>query len=384
MYFNTTSSAPAMPSLPFAAGGTIRTSPPAAGAGLSAPALAPVMRSRAPRHTGIMGQPDHAGMRERRAHSGMTLRELQRQRAVVPPDATGQPGQPSAGSWSALASSLPSVGKRMLQTLTDVWTAELGPSGCAAAPVRSALPTLDSFRNKFSRDFEIWATPSARHATDMKGMIIVLGENHYDPEIQALITRVMLECLPARGDRFFMEGGLSVVCRERVEEYGLRFDDCRLLEKDSEAYAAGNRKLEKALDKLEACVIYLQEHVPSSRGQLHARNFLVYSQFIDRFSEQLPWSAIHRFNALVDIANIAIDELKEVTNQGSALRDRQMATMLRADRMPSALNFAVVGSSHLPGMRNQLHDLPCVFMQPKRMVATGESESLGEDFRKEL
>lgn len=380
MYFNTTSTSSAMPAPSAAASGGGRAPTPA----FASPAalLPPVMRNRAPRCGGL-GPPDYAGMRERRAQSGMTVRALQRQHGVVP-DRTRVPDRPADDAWAVLASSLPTIGRRMLQTLTDAWTAEVGPSGCAAAPVRHPLPTPDSFRNKFSPDFEIWMTPAARHATDMKGMIILLGENHYDPDIQALIARVMFECRPARGDRFFIEGGVEQVCKERGEEYGLRFDDCRLLEKNSAVYDAANRKLERALQALESCVTYLYEHVPSSRGELRARNFLMLTQFIDRFNDQLPRAAIPRFNALVDIANVAIDEMKEATVQGGAARDRQMATVLRADRVPNALNFAVVGSGHLPGLREQLHDLPCVLMQPKRMVTAGEAKSLEEAFRTEL
>ena len=223
----------------------------------------PVMRSKTPKYAGLPDRPDRAGMRERRKQADMTVRELQRQRGVAPVESTA--------SWwldacyrqlSTQITSLPSTGFQVLQSLTNLLAVDLGPQGCEAAPVVRTASALDDFQQKFSTDFEIWLSPSARRSEDMKGMVIVIGEHHYAPEIQARVKRVMLGFRQSRGDRFFIEGGERQVCVERVTKYAMELSDCRMLEKDFPEYSKLEKGKQEALHRLGLCVDYLRAHVP--------------------------------------------------------------------------------------------------------------------------
>ncbi len=345
----------------------------------------PVMRSKAPVYAGLPDQPDRAGMRERRKQTGMTVRELQRQRGIALIE--------NSASWSLDAcyrqlstriTSLPSTGRQALQSLMEMLTIDIGPQGCGAAPVDRPASALADFQKKFSKDFDIWLSPSARHSDDMKGLIIVVGEHHYDPAIQVLVRQVMMGFRRTRGDRFFMEGGEALACRERVQKYAMEPEDCRLLEKDSAVFQRLTNQKDEALRRLQRCGDYLQKHLPSARQDAIGKNLKTVTEFIKRYSGQLPASAIPDFNALMNEANEAIDLSEASLRNLQSVRDEQMAAAVRAVRTSSARNYVIVGAYHLQPIRQRLMDLPCIFMVPKSMVASDASLSLHANARTDL
>ncbi len=324
-------------------------------------------------------------MRERRKQADMTVRELQRQRGVAPVESTA--------SWwldacyrqlSTQITSLPSTGFQVLQSLTNLLAVDLGPQGCEAAPVVRTASALDDFQQKFSTDFEIWLSPSARRSEDMKGMVIVIGEHHNAPEIQAMVKRVMMGFRQSRGDRFFIEGGDLKLCAERVLKYSMDLSDCRLMERDFAEYFKLMKNIDEALRRLGLCVEYLRAHVPAAREGAGAKNILAYTGFIQRHSSQLPPAAISGFNLLVQATNDAMDLAEMSIAQKLPERDKQMAGVVRTERSVSARNYMVVGAQHAQGIRELLQDLPCVVMVPRQMVAENPALRLQGASRQEL
>ncbi len=352
---------------------------------LATPYHAPVMRSKAPKYLGLPDQPDRAGMRERRTQSEMTVRALQRQRGVAPAEpAASWPPVSYLNLLSSQISTLPSTGMQALQSVMNWLSVEIGPQGCTAAPVTQPSSALDEFQKKFSTDFEIWLSPSAQRSGEMKDIIIVIGEHHYDPAIQAMVKRVMMGFRQSRGDRFFVESGDTQVCAERVLKYKMSPRDCRLLETDSPVYLQLAKLKDEGVRKLSLCVDYLRAHVPSADEALHAANVLAYSQFIQRHSGQLPWKAIAGFNALMTAANDALTAAEDGIQNRKSERDEQMAAAIRSERSLSARNYVIVGAYHVQGIRERLADLPGVFMVPRQMVAKDPSLRQPEPPREEL
>lgn len=337
--------------------------------------FSPVMRSKSPARSVRVGPPDFSGMRERRTESEMTVSQLQQLRGVK---RTGET-TPSAG-WMTTVSSM---GQQAWETLTGVFSFEIGPPGAAAAPVIAKVPTLGEFQAKFSTDFEIWASPSARNAVDMKGTIVVLGEDHYDRGVAVSIQRVMQGF--RHGDRLFKEGGKEAGCREREARYGLRNGECRLLEKGAPIFDQMNMQLESVLLAQKACVAYLRKHVPlAASDTLPAANLKVYADFIQRYSRQLPAVALPAFIPLNRAYKASYDELDASMQKNQAGRDKAMADMLRTNRDASGVNYAIVGAAHLQRMRTHLRDSSCVFMLPKSMLANPLLDGLKESLRDEL
>lgn len=326
-------------------------------------------------------------MCERRNQSEISVPQLQRERGIVIEKCDHELMLEEDGyqQLAKLVFTLPIISMRALQALSAVLSFEVGPRGCAAAaPARGANPALDKFIDKFSNDFEYWVSPSARAAGDMKGMIIVLGEHHFDAAIQAMIKKVMLEFRRTRNDRFFMEGGSAQVCQERVRRYEMRLEDCRLLEQDSAVVTQLIKLNADADQKLKHCVEYIKQHVPAARYELSAQNKLAYLTFAKRHVAELPAAAIPGFNVLMDESNAVHDEVEAIARKLQPARDDHMAAGVREGRHRLAKNYIIVGAVHLRALRERLRDLPCVFMVPKSMATLGPEYGLPDDLKDEL
>lgn len=264
----------------------------------------PVIRSRVAHHHGLPDQPDRAAMRERRAKSEMTVRALQRSRGVEPAtnsraEVLQAYGYRQLAQWVMdMPANVMNAVQAMNDALGDAVSFHIGPPGAQAAPAPRNPPSVDDFMKKFSADFEIRLSPAARNAVDMRGMVIVVGEDHFDPSIQALVKKVMFEFRRTRGDKFFMETGSEQVCKERVEKYLMQFADCELLEKNSmvvEELSAIREELDRYLRE---SVNYLKKNVASAREDLPAQNVLTYLNFISQYEKKLPASKVAAYSDL--------------------------------------------------------------------------------------
>ncbi len=167
--------------------------------------------------------------------------------------------------------------------------------------------------------------------------------------------------------------------------YNLRKGDCRLLEKGTPVFSQLNAELDDLLVKLKACVDYLRKHVPTAaRENLLAMNIGYYDSFIKRHARNLPPAAAAGFQPLFLASEAKFDEFDANLVKHQSARDQHMANKLRSSRYSSGLNYAIVGATHLHGIREHLRDLPCVFMLPKALLATSHFTSLQESSRDEL
>jgi hypothetical protein len=332
------------------------------------------MRSRVAHHHGLPDQPDRAGMRERRAHFEMTVRALQRSRGVEP--ATNSHAQVlEAYGYRQLAqwvvdmpANVMTALQAMNEALSDVVSFHIGPPGAQAAQSPRNPRSVDDFMKKFSENFKFSLSPAARNAADMRGMVIIIGEDHHDPSIQALVKEVMFEFRRIRGDRFFLESDHEELREERVEQYQMQRDDCELLEKNSVA----SKELEvfeyEAYHYLRDCVSYLKKHIASAQEDLCEETVHGCLGFIEKYEKKLPASKLAAYGDLQTKAReINARYLDEVVKT-IPRRDQQMADYARARRSETGLNFMVVGATHATGIGNHLADLPVMLMVPRVLL----------------
>lgn len=346
----------------------------------------PLMRSKAAPYRGFPDQPDRHAMRERRHIEELTVVQLQRRRGI---DKEPNPheqileayGYQQLAEW---AGTLFTQGCRVLKGLADRADFALGPPGSEAASVGGSAQSLDAFLGKFSRDFEFWVSPTARRATDMKGVIIVLGEDHYDRTIQKMIRQVMLSFRRTRGDRFFLEGDDPQGCAERVAKYLMEPDDCQFLEKGSSAFATLKKQQDDARLAVSSCAEFIRKHVPAARHESSDGNIVALTAFVRRHTSQLPVSVIPEFQMRLNRANDLLDRLETMLPQFRSERDQQMATHLRQQQAKDGRIFAIVGCSHLQALREYLQDLPCIFMMPRLVVERNSAPSLRSNPKQEL
>lgn len=350
----------------------------------------PVMRSI--ERSSLPDQPNLAAMRERREQRKLSLSELKRRLAIEWPE---HPQLESAEAYetpklitrnkksSTQGNNFPSL------TGDKNWLL-FGPPGAGATVLGSEKSSakerlsVEEFLKKHAKDFEIWLSHSAENDLTMKGMIIVIGEHHYDPTIAALVKKLMYGFRRTRGDRFFMEGGIDLVCKERIEKYMMESGDCRLLEKHCAAFWKLRELADTANQKLLDCVAYLRKHVPSAQEPLAAQNAFAYTEFMKRHSQKLPLHAISGYQALDSVAREADVHL---TKEGERLRPERDAHIVRGllDQLTeTGINYLIVGSDHLKNIREQLKNRRCVFMLPKLILKAEPSASLFVSAKLEL
>jgi hypothetical protein len=351
-----------------------RTSPPPIHYQLFAATNPPVMRSRVAHHHGLPDQPDRAGMRERRAQSEMTVRKLQRSRGVEPAtnshaEVLEAYGYRQLAQWVIdMPANVMHAVQAMNEALGDAVSFRIGPPGAQAAPARSNSLSVDDFMKKFSANFEIRLSTAARNSADMRGIVIVIGEHHYEPSIQGLIKEVMFEFRRIRGDRFFMEGGSESFCEERVEQYQMQHNDCELLEKNSVALKEANLIEDEAYLYLRDCVSYLKKHVASAQEDLREESVHACLDFLEKYEKNLPASKLAAYGDLQRKAREITVRFSSAIVNSISRRDQQMASYVRYRRSATGLNFMVVGAAHATGIGNHLADLPVMLMVPRAMI----------------
>jgi hypothetical protein len=334
----------------------------------------PVMRSRVAHHHGMPDQPDRAGMRERRAQSEMTVSKLQRSRGVEPvrnshAEVLEAYGYRQLAQWVMdMPANVMHAVQAMNEALGDAVSFHIGPLGAQAAPARSNPPSVNDFMKKFSADFEIRLNPAARNAVDMRGMIIVIGEEHIDPLIQTSINKVMLDFNRIRGDRLFLEGHDERVCEKRVKQYQMQGNDCDLLEKNSEDCETLNDITKVLNHHMRDSVNYIKKHVASARESVCKQNALAYYHFIDQHLRNLPASKLAGYVDLQRKVRETEVQFNNAIFETLPRRDQQMADYLRSRRSETGLNYMIMGSGHVTGVTKRLKDLPLIMMVPRALV----------------
>lgn len=338
--------------------------------------------------------PDFASMRRQRDAGSPRIRELQAMRGVTrtdpDEDARADTHQQilEAYGYRQMTEALSGLSLLALERFCMLFglmpDIRLGPRGCAAANTASVRRSdLDQLIQRMSADVEHWISPAAKQATDTRGLLLVFGEDHYDPAVHKLSARLMREFKPDRGDRFFMEGAEDWICAEREPGYRVPAGSCRLLEKDSPIEMEFNRRQAVLDQRTNACLAYLHAQVPGAVEPPPVDDAIAVESYIKHWRSLLPADARPGFIALQKLHRQTYREFSHWFDEAMPKRDQIMADALGRDLGPG-WNFAIVGARHLPGLRQRLAALPCVFMLPKLIAKREPGLSLRASARDEL
>ncbi len=337
----------------------------------------PAMVAKASKYQILPDQPDRAGMRERRKQGEMALAELQRSRGIEP---TENPHTEILDAYgyrqlADLVFGMPEFAMRMLNAIGDVMTIQIGPPCADAAPVRGGKsvicenPSLANFVKKYSRDFEIWLSPAAKTAVDMRGMIFVIGEHHFNERIQVQVNSVMHWFRNIRTTKIFLEGGVEGDCEWRMSEFGLSTHECHSLEVDSPSFARIAGSMIEFHQKLERVINFMLRHVPSAMADkqelTHTEQL---AEFMMKHQYNVPLGRAAEYNRLAIEVKEAEDALEALGEVHDPQREKWMSSLLRRERSLAAPNVAVVGAGHGNPLVAELSDLPCVYLIPKSIV----------------
>ncbi len=303
----------------------------------------------------------------------MTIARLQRDRGIVPEQSKHEEMLEAYGyrQLTQLVVDLPALATHAFHALgTRLGAAmnfRLGPPVADAATVMPGKSAVDDFVRKFSADFDINLNGPARNAGDMRGMIILIGEDHNDLAVQGLIRKVMRGFDRDRGDRFFVEGWEAEQCNDRVAYYDMKSEDCRLLENKSKAFAKLLPRLLEFEHGLENYISFLIQHVPEATKEMSTLNLKDISAFFRRYAGKLPASRIAKFNEMGRQLEALQERSEHETKLSMPARDAWMADVVRKDRTTRGLNYIIVGADHVAGIRDRLEDLPVLRVVPRSL-----------------
>lgn len=334
----------------------------------------PVMRSKPARHGGLPGYPDHAGMRQRRADAEMTVSRLQHslgiQLAPKPDEANAESlWQYGYRQFSDFVGGIPEAGASALRALGKLVPFQQGGD--------NTLPAVLS--SHFSKDFEMWASPSAQTAKDWRGATIVFGEIHNDHETLRTIGLAIHRLIAKDNDaRVFAEGDGDWVCEDRRKMFSHDFERCQALEAGSKYF----RRLGKLRDATHAKAKECADLVINELGvELTASDPsnpypTEHAALVNRHYDALSLFTRLRLDPLIAEYNEADRLLQATADRFMSKRDEHMASSLRRERTSEGLNIVIVGAAHVNGLREHLKDLPCIFMVPRPVVARFPTLSL--------
>jgi len=344
----------------------------------------PLMRSKA--GYPMPDQPDRRGMRYRRKKDEMTLSELQLSRRIELPE-NPHAALLEAYGYRELAQrvmDLPTMGRHIWHSLSNVMSFRIGPSGIDAMPARARIQ-MTSFVNKHSHDFEIWLSSSAQKADDMQGMLFVIGEDHYDASIQEEIRGLLLDFQDDPDVRLFLEGGEHEICEFRPQELGMAGQVCVLLEDDMPSFQEVRKLGYIFLSALQAMADFLRTHVASARADTsRTRTVDQLNAFIQQHYSSLPAALDKQYSVLFSELTQARQSFLCAIDVYNPEKEQWMSAKLRRASSINALNVAVVGAVHLLSMRTHLQDRKCIFMVPRSIISRSPEMSLLNDRKDDL
>lgn len=236
------------------------------------------------------------------------------------------------------------------------------------------------FSDHYSKDFEIWRNTLAHRATTTKGLVFVFGEKHRDSTVASLIAGVMMSIDPKFETGCLFQEGTYSSCSSLETGLRLRPGYCQSMEKDSEIYIKLNQMRAVVLSKAKACAEFVQQNLRLSVDTMPS-DFSYpyeYEKYVNQHFDQLPFFARVVLEPMIKDYNDMNTQWELMRRESIAPRDQYMANKVRQGRTHDGPNFVVVGSAHLHGLREQLNDLPCIFMNPKKVAAEFPNTTLRE------
>ena len=243
----------------------------------------------------------------------------------------------------------------------------------------SKISSYAQFPAKFSADFQILATDSAKAAKDMRGMIIVFGENHADFPTLRLIAEATHKILEGQEDiKIFIEGEKEHFCESRLWSFSLGIKNCEILERGSKYLARLDKLQAEALEKAKLCAdvvgrdlgLELNEKLKASPWPTD------YAEFVNTHYKSVSEGARLRLAYLIEDYNKAKAKWDEAQEKLMPKRDQHMASGIRQNRTIEGINIVMTGGRHSKGLLENLKDLPCIFMTPHQVVAQFPRASL--------
>jgi hypothetical protein len=346
----------------------------------------PRIKVKQPKYRGLPDQPDRAAMRARRAESEMTVARL-RDRTATPIKNDSSETENEQCKHEEPTGSTHEIGNQNEHT-TDLISYESGYGTQIIQSMKNffdylfAKPVLnfEPFSDYYSKDFEIWRNTGAHLATTLRGMVFVFGEKHSDENVASMIAGVMMSIDPKfENGRLFREG-MYRSCSAWENGLLLRPGYCQLMEKDSEIYIKLDQMREVVLSKARACAEFVQQNLRLAVDTIPADVSYPrdYEKYVNRHLDRLPFFARVVLEPMLKDYNDLNTQWETMRSESMGPRDQHMANKIRQGLTHDGPNFVVVGSAHLKGLREQLNDLPCIFMNPKKVVAEFPSTTLRE------
>lgn len=315
--------------------------------------------------TGTMGHPSLCRPKETKESHARMVARIKRQIGPSPLPPAEQTTSPRAsdarqGPASGLSTHLQTAVSWVQYGFSRLSDMSIGlPMAEAAKPQQYDEDRLsvEEFIEDLRSDFDIQKSFSLNLESSLKGVTIIIGEDHYDHAMRRQIARVISYLKADQHDVLFMEGD-KAMCEERRFMYKLPSGCCIPLEDHSATYVNTRTLVDRYTDAITEGAEFIHRALPHLPWENVQKNLKGYMQFVERYENNLPAKAWTQYQALAKkIKKLELQGSKSIMDT-SREREAFMLQKIREQTHPDATRFFIIGQLHLQ------HLAPTVLRQP--------------------
>ncbi len=246
----------------------------------------------------------------------------------------------------------------------------------AHANALGEFETVDSFVNTFKKDFMIKVSPSLK-GSSLKGATLLIGEIHFQKNLEEGVLRILNHLRPERGDMLLMEGG-DDVCPSRVNSYGIPAENCINLEENSAAYLKVQAAFKDMSNQLKLTVQYIVSHLPQKLKEVVLVGNEAYVDFIRTHGKDVPVKFKSELDANLRKCKQLISILNGLLTDTVAPREQDMLAQIKKWKGRNSLNVAILGAQHVVNFATYTKE-KIIFIMPRLVLDTNPEMNLPLD-----
>ncbi len=290
-----------------------------------------------------------------------------------------------AADGKALFSRMASVMQSLPSYFPDLYFGP--PAAEAALAVKKSNiakhATAAAFVAAFGNNFDIRYSKTLNLGKDLKGVTVIIGEQHNHPDIERQIKRVLKNMQPSQGDLLLSEGDAQV-CEDSLPNYGIPPNSCIPMEEGNPEYENGKKAGNNYQNDLHRVVKFIQsKYRPASRETV-AEDVYSCLEFIKKYENSIPDHYNEEFGELMETAYSSSLKAQYLVEYGIAQREKNMLAKMKEYLSTDSTNFVVVGMRHLANLASELMQGEAgdvILMMPKKFYDVGADYSLPPQMR---
>lgn len=257
--------------------------------------------------------------------------------------------------------------QRGLSSLTDF---SIGlPMADAAKPTKKFNGNIrvGQFIDELKNDFDIRKSRSLNPESSLKGVVIVIGENHYDYAMSNQIAKVIQYMRPDQHDLLMLEGD-GEICKERTGLYDLPANLCVAIEDDFPTYVKSKKDMLLFADAVKEGAEFIHRINPQLPWEKLEKHTKGYHEFIRDHEHRLSVRERAQYKPLATKIRQLGDKVLANLEDSNEEREENMLKKIKEKTHSDAARFFILGQLHVQHLAPTLLQLPNVILMVPNLV----------------